>query len=114
MTINIQNVYYLEDLCNWINTQTFDDHYFNMLHDPKHMCIDNLTVQAKHLVIEKLQNGTFTPRHRAEILRIIKFIEQGRGSDGEEFLFKMKQTDQYRKQNFLDSHTEIAAAMGYE
>jgi hypothetical protein len=84
-----------------------------MLHDPKHMCIDNLTTEAKKVVIEKLRTGTFTPKHRAEILRIIKFIEQGQGSDGEEFLFKMKQTDQYRKQSFLDSHTEIAQAMGY-
>ena len=114
MTVNVQNVYYLEELCNWINTQTFNDHYFNMLHDPKHMCIDNLTNEAKQVVIEKLRSGTFTPKHRAEIFRIIKFIEQGRGSDGEEFLFKMKQTDSYRKQNFYDTHSEIAKAMGYQ
>jgi hypothetical protein len=114
MTINIQNVYYLEDLCTWINTQTFDDHYFNMLHDPKHMCIDNLTEQAKLIVIEKLKSGTFTPKHRAEISRIIKFIENGAGSNGEEFFYKMKKTDQYRKQSFEDTHQEIARAMGYE
>ena len=114
MTINVQNVYYLEDLCNWINTQTFNDHYFNMLHDPKHMCIDGLTQQAKQIVIEKLRSGVFTPKHRAEILRIIKFIENGASTTGEEFLFKMKQTDQYRKQSFLDTHPEIAKAMGYE
>jgi hypothetical protein len=114
MTINVQNVYYLEELCNWINTQTFNDHYFNMLHDPKHMCIDNLTVEAKQVVIEKLRGGTFTPKHRAEISRIIKFIEQGQGSSGEEFLFKMQQTDSYRKQNFYSTHPEIARAMGYQ
>lgn len=113
MTINIQNVYYLEDLCNWINTQSFNDHYFNMLHDPKHMCIDSLTAEAKQIVIEKLRTGTFTPKHRAEILRVIKFIENGAGTNGEEFNFKMKQTDRYRNQSFLESHTEIAEAMGY-
>jgi hypothetical protein len=84
-----------------------------MLHDPKHMCIDSLTPEAKKIVIEKLQSGSFTPKHRAEILRIIKFIEQGQGSSGEEFLFKMKQTDHYRKQSFLESHSEIAVVMGY-
>jgi hypothetical protein len=26
----------------------------------------------------------------------------------------MKQTDEYRKQNFMDTHPEIAKAMGYE
>jgi len=35
-------------------------------------------------------------------------------SDGKEFLFKMKQTDAYRKQNFMITHPEIAKAMGYE
>jgi len=113
MTINIQNVYYLEELCNWVNTQTFNDHYFNMLHDPKHMCIDSLTHNAKHVVVEKLRTGSFVPKHRAEISRVIKFIEQGQGSNGEEFLFKMKQTDLYRKQSLLKSHKEIAEAMGY-
>jgi hypothetical protein len=78
------------------------------------MCIDNLTEEAKQLVIDKLKAGTFTPKHRAEIMRVIKFIENGAGSTGEEFLFKMKQTDQYRDQSLLESHTEIARAMGYE
>ena len=77
------------------------------------MCIDSLTTEAKQVVIEKLRASTFTPKHRAEILRVIKFIENGPGTDGEEFNFKMKQTDQYRKQSFLESHTEIAKAMGY-
>jgi organic radical activating enzyme len=113
MTINIQNVFYLDELCNWVNTQTFNDHYFNMLHDPKHICIDNLTPTAKKIVIEKLSSANFSPRHRAEILRIIKFIENGAGSDGEEFLHKMKQADTYRKQNFKQTHSEIATAMGY-
>jgi hypothetical protein len=86
-----------------------------MLHDPKHMCIDSLTPIAKEVVIEKLRTGTFiNPKHRAEILRIIRFIEQGNGSDGEEFLFKMKQTDTYRQQSFYNTHQEIAKAMGYD
>ena len=114
MTINAQNVYYLEELCDWVNTQTFNDHYFNMLHDPKHMCIDGLTPVAKRIVIEKLLNGNFMPKHKAEIMRIVKFIENGAGTNGEEFVFKMQQTDRYRKESFLDTHPEIAKAMGYE
>jgi organic radical activating enzyme len=114
MTINIQNVYYLEDLCNWINTQTFNDHYFNMLHDPKHMCIDNLTSAAKKIVVDKLISGKFIPKHKAEIIRIVKFIENGAGNDGKEFVFKMKQTDKYRDQKFSITHPEIASSMGYD
>ena len=113
-TMNIQNVYYLPDLCEWISTQTFDHVYFNMLHDPWHMCISRMTLAAQELVIDRLSAHTFHPKYRAEILRIVQFIRNGEGSDGEEFLRKMQTTDTYRKQSFLDTHTEIARAMGYE
>jgi hypothetical protein len=46
-------------------------------------------------------------------MRIVQFIKNGQGSDGEEFLRKMQTTDEYREQSFLDTHLEIAEAMGY-
>jgi MoaA/NifB/PqqE/SkfB family radical SAM enzyme len=112
-TMNIQNVYYLPEICDWISTQTFDHIYFNMLHDPWHMCISKMTAPAQKLVIDRLTTHEFSPKHRAEMLRIVKFINNGEGSDGKEFLRKMQTTDEYREQSFLDSHTEIAKAMGY-
>jgi len=113
-TMNIQNVYYLPELCEWIQDQIFDHVYFNMLHDPWHMCISKMTAAAQELVIDRLSAHTFHPKYRAEILRIVQFIRNGEGSDGQEFLQKMQTTDKYRKQSFLDTHTEIAKAMGYE
>jgi len=112
-TMNIQNVYYLPELCDWISTQIFDHIYFNMLHDPWHMCINRMTSAAKELVIDRLTTHEFTPKFKAEVLRIVQFIKNGTGSDGEEFLRKMQTTDEYREQSFLDSHEEIARAMGY-
>ena len=113
-TMNIQNVYYLPELCDWISTQTFDHVYFNMLHDPWDMCIGRMTSQAQELIIDRLTKHTFDPKYRTEILRIVQFIKNGEGSDGQEFLRKMQTADQYRKQSFLDTHREIAEAMGYE
>ena len=112
-TMNIQNVYYLPELCDWISTQTFDHVYFNMLHDPWHMCISKMTDNAKNLVIDRLSNHEFSSKYRAEILRIVQFIRNGEGSDGKEFLRKMQITDEYRKQNLQITHKEIAKAMGY-
>jgi len=114
MTVNIQNVYYLPDLCHWVNNQSFDHTYFNMLHDPWHMSIARMTSLAANAVINRLLMAEFIPKHKFEIMRIIKFIQNGAGSDGSEFLEKMQITDQYRKQSFLDTHPEIAKAMGYE
>jgi hypothetical protein len=73
-----------------------------------------MTAEAQKLVIDRLTTAEFTPKHRMEILRIVKFIENGQGSDGSEFLRKMMQTDEYRKQSMLTTHEEIARAMGYE
>ena len=114
-TVNIQNVYYLDELLAWADTKPFDSIYFNMMHSPDHMSIQKMTPAAKELVLNKLKSvfwgGKF---YQQEINNIIQFIENGSGSDGTEFLFKMQRTDSHRKQNFMDTHPEIAKAMGYE
>ena len=79
------------------------------------MCIQQLTPAAKELVLNKLKTTFWnTTEHHQEIENVIKFIENGAGSDGQVFLNNMKRTDAYRKQNFMDTHLEIAKAMGYE
>jgi MoaA/NifB/PqqE/SkfB family radical SAM enzyme len=114
MTINVQNVYYLEELCNWVSKQNFDYDYFNMMHDPKLMNIGSMTEAAKELVIAKLDAGTFSTKHRKEIDRIIQFIKNGTSLDNTQFLKEMKRTDAYRGEDFAKTHPEIARAMGYE
>jgi hypothetical protein len=114
-TINIQNVYYLDELLLWAETKQFGDIYFNMLHSPDHMSVQYMTPAAKELVLNKLKTTFWKSNHyQREIDNLIKFIEIGPGSNGKEFLRRMQQTDNYRKQNFLDTHYEIAKAMGYE
>lgn len=113
-TINIQNVYYLDELLKWADTKNFGSIYFNMLHSPSHMSIQNMTPQAQELVLNKLKTTFWTStKYQQEIDNVIKFIQNGQGGDGAEFLHQMKRTDEYRKQNFMDTHPEIAKAMGY-
>jgi MoaA/NifB/PqqE/SkfB family radical SAM enzyme len=114
-TINIQNIYYLDELLTWADTKGFGDIYFNMMHSPDHMSVQRMTPVAKELVLNKLKTTFWTNKHyQREYNSLINFIEQGPGSDGQEFLFKMKRTDEHRNQNFTDTHPEIAKAMGYE
>ena len=113
-TINIQNVYYLDELLAWADTKPWTSVYFNMLHSPDHMSIQRMTSRAKELVLNKLKTYFWTSKfYQQEVDNVIKFIENGTGSDGTEFLRQMKRTDTYRKQNFMDTHPEIAKAMGY-
>jgi MoaA/NifB/PqqE/SkfB family radical SAM enzyme len=114
-TINIQNVYYLDELLAWADTKGFGSIYFNMLQSPERMSIQRMTPSAQQLELNKLKTTFWrTDKYQHEIDNVIRFIENGAGSDGQEFLYKMKQTDEYRKQNFQDTHPEIARAMGYE
>jgi hypothetical protein len=113
-TINVQNVYYLDELLAWADTKPFGSVYFNMMHSPDHMSIQHMTAQARDLVINKLKTTFWSSKnYQREIDSVINFIEAGPGSDGQEFLTKMRQTDEYRQQNFADTHAEIARAMGY-
>ena len=114
-TINIQNVYYLDELLEWASHKYFGSIYFNMLHDPQHMNVQHMTPAAQELVLNKLKKLFWTNKfYQTEIDRVIQFIENGPGSDGRRFLFEMQRTDAYRKQDFRDTHPEIAYAMGYE
>ena len=114
-TINIQNVYYLDELLAWADTKPFGSVYFNMMHSPDHMSIQQMTPSAKELVLNKLKTTFWSsPSYQEEIDSVINFIEAGPGNDGSEFLLKMKLADEHRKQNFMDTHLEIARAMGYE
>jgi MoaA/NifB/PqqE/SkfB family radical SAM enzyme len=114
-TINIQNVYYLDELLAWADTKNFGSIYFNMMHSPDHMSIQRMTPQARELVLNKLKTTFWSsPVYQEEIDSVINFIEQGPGSDGTEFLFKMQRTDAHRGENFMDTHEEIARAMGYD
>jgi MoaA/NifB/PqqE/SkfB family radical SAM enzyme len=113
-TINIQNVYYLDELLAWADTKEFGSIYFNMLHSPERMSIQYMTPEAQELVLNKLKTTFWTnDKYQAEINNVIQFIENGSGSDGVEFCRQMKQTDAYRKQDFMLTHPEIAKAMGY-
>jgi len=114
-TINIQNVYYLDELLAWADTKRFGSIYFNMLHSPNHMNIQNMTPAAQELVLNKLKTTFWSStKYQQEIDNVIKFIELGSGNDGVEFCRRMQETDAYRKQDFRDTHLEIARAMGYE
>jgi hypothetical protein len=85
-----------------------------MLHSPNHMSVQYMTPAAQELVINKLQSIKWPGRYQQEVDNVVKFIQSGAGSDGKEFLRQMQRTDDYRKQNFMTTHPEIAKAMGYE
>jgi MoaA/NifB/PqqE/SkfB family radical SAM enzyme len=106
-TVNIQNVLYLDELFDWADTKGYNI-LLNFLDTPQYMNIDYMTEAAKKLVVKKYQTHS-----RPELQKIAHRVINSPGGDGKEFLQHMQNLDKLRSQNFLDSHKEIAIAMGY-
>ena len=106
-TVNIQNVLYLEEFFNWADQRGYEIH-LNLLESPDYMNIDFMTDAAKKLVVDRYQNHP-----RPELQKISNRVLNSPGSNGRKFVEYMQNLDRHRKQSFLDSHKEIAIAMGY-
>jgi organic radical activating enzyme len=106
-TVNIQNVFYIGELVEWA-TQTQNRIVFNYLDTPVYLNIDRMTPAGKQLVVDRYRNHP-----HPELQKIANRVQNSVGSDGVEFVNYMKQLDRQRKENFSDSHQEIALAMGY-
>ena len=110
-SINIQNVLYMPELLEWINTQDFDGVSINIVYDPAYLSILSMTDTAKKLVINKLISYV----DNDDIKSIITLIENSTTIDSaDEFINYMKTLDIERQQNFAKTHPDIAKAMGYQ
>lgn len=111
ITVNVQNIYYLDELVYWVAEQGFDYVYFNMLHDAWYFNICSLTQPAKNLINDKFAQLQLP--YQSEIDKILVFMNQTAGSDCVKLIEVLKQSDAQRKQHFADSHQEIAEVLGY-
>ena len=112
-TVNVFNVMYLEDLANWIDSQSFDFVYWNMLHEAWYLSIGTLPEKAKAVAKQRLQTAKVSNRHRAEFDRMIEFIDRGASIDGQVLRMKIEDLDFKRKQNLRDFLPELADAIDY-
>lgn len=112
-TINALNVYYLNEILDWADTKQFGSIHFNMLHGPEEFSIQTLPENAKKKIVDHLIYCDFKVKYRSEINNIIRFMNNGKSTDGSRFLKKVKQTDQYRDQNLSNTHPELAEIMNY-
>jgi len=113
-TVNVFNVMYLEDVANWIDTQDFDFVYWNMLHDAYYFSIGTMPMAAKHVATARLQHANIPEKFRAEIGRIIDFMNNGASLDGQLLRMKIEDLDFKRKQQLADYLPELAHAIEYE
>ena len=106
-SVGIMNVYYLDELYNWAKKQNLDI-FLGYVRSTDGLDLANLTKVAQDMIIEKYEKHPWK-----ELRNMAEYIKKLPPSDGKLFCKTMKYFDKIRQQNFIDSHPEIAQAMGY-
>ena len=114
-TVNIQNVYYLDQLLLWAKEKCFDSIHWNYLHDPWHMNVQYMTEECRDFVLGAIENNhkIVLPEYKSDWDQLANFIKAGPGSDGKTFCDYMRSTDRLRKQDFAATYPQIAERMGF-
>jgi len=111
-TVNVFNVFYLQELAEWNYAQGFDYVYWNMMHEAYYFSIATLPTEAKRDITVKLRDSV--PAAAAEeFARIVAFMNAGVSLDGQMLRMKLADLDRKRQQDLRAVEPEFAELIGY-
>jgi MoaA/NifB/PqqE/SkfB family radical SAM enzyme len=113
-TVNVFNVFYLDELANWIDQQQFDFVYWNMMHEAYYFSINTLPESTKQAIAQKLRSAQVSEKHCTEFENIIKFMQGGVSLDGFILRMRIADLDRKRQQNLATVEPEFAKLIDYE
>jgi len=113
-TVNVFNVFYLEELSHWIDEQEFDFVYWNMLHEIWYNSVASLHPAVKLKAEARLALVSRHNKHKKDFQNVINFMANSKGWATEELLDSIRKHDELRDENLWDHHSELAEAIGYE
>jgi MoaA/NifB/PqqE/SkfB family radical SAM enzyme len=108
-TINMQNIYNLEMVARWIDTQDFDYIFYNYLHEAKEWNVQYLPQKYKDKIQLKLISSNVNGQQGKEINKALAFMMDknlGNKEMDERRKAKIIASDKFRDQNFESIHTE--------
>ena len=112
-TVNIFNVLYLEELAQWIDQQSFDFVYWNMMHEAYYFSISTLPDNAKLAIATELQQAVVDEHTRQEFSQIIDFMNRGVSLDGNILRMRIADLDRKRNQDLSVVEPEFAKLINY-
>jgi MoaA/NifB/PqqE/SkfB family radical SAM enzyme len=112
-TVNVFNVYYLEQVATWISQQKFEFVYWNMMHEEYYFSISTLPDSAKQVIADRLLNAQVPDLIKKEFVNIVEFINNGVSLDGNILRMRIADLDRKRNQNLLDVEPEFAQLIEY-
>ena len=113
-TVSVLNIFYLEELAEWLDQQNFNVVHWNMLHEIWYMSIAHLNETAKMHAVNTLMDLDPYNRHKADFNRFIKFMEQGESRDSKDLCDNIRKFDLIRNESLWDHHETLAKWIGYE
>jgi len=113
-TVNVFNVYYLDELASFVYAQNFDFVYWNMMHEPYYFSISTLPALAKTAITTKLRScGSVSDAAQKEFDNIIEFMNAGVSLDGSNMRREIANLDRRREQNLCTVEPEFAKLIDY-
>jgi MoaA/NifB/PqqE/SkfB family radical SAM enzyme len=112
-TVNVFNVYYLENVADWIANQGFDFVYWNMMHEAYYFSISTLPETAKAIIDHHLSQAKVDDSTRREFVKIREFMNNGVSLDGNILRMRVADLDRKRQQNLEDVEPELAKLIDY-
>ena len=113
-TVNIFNVYYLEELAQWLEPHGFNFVYWNIMHEAYYFSVATLPDTVKTAVTARLnQIQAVSPAMKEEIAGIVDFMRRGASLDGQIMRMKIADLDRKRGQDLRAVEPEFAELIGY-
>ena len=109
-TINIQNIYNLDAMADWISQQNFDYVFYNYLHEAKEWNVQYLPIHLKHKIKKKLEAYDGDLWHYKQIQNAINFMMSANLHTEEmdhNRKRKIKMSDQFRNESFEEIFPEL-------
>jgi len=105
VTVNIQNLMYLDEIYRFFNSIEIDIIWWYLEH-PYHYCIDNINKKTQTKVIEK-----YSQHPEKELRNIAERVKSNTPVLNNKFLEECKKYDTIRNQSFFKYHKEIVDLM---
>jgi MoaA/NifB/PqqE/SkfB family radical SAM enzyme len=112
-TVNVFNVYYIEELANWIDQQGFNFVYWNMMHEAPYFSIATLPADVKTVIADRLTRAQVSQKNQQEFRKIVDFMNNGTATDGTQLRQEINRVDHRRQENLAQVAPEFAKLINY-
>lgn len=109
-TVNVQNVYYLDQIIKWVESREFNALIWNLLQEPKFLSITSMNQELTTMIIDQLNQIDLKTLQKYNVLPIIETLKQNNNSSNliDQLAEYMLKLDSIRNQKFIETHSEIA------